>query len=104
MDFDKFKKIIKALAVHAIEFLAIAWVLLGLNPIEVYDKAKHQLTQYKNITGRQVHLFFDASTRLGNKANKYGLQEAKNVREGKDPYQEGYMIQIDKEIRENISR
>ena len=104
MDFDKFKKMTKALAIHAIEFLAIAWILLGLNPVEVYDKAKHQLTQYKNIIGRQVHLFFDASSRLGDKANKYGLNEAQSVRDGKSPYQEGYMIQIDEEIRENISR
>ena len=104
MDFDKLKKMIKALAIHAIEFLAIAWVLLGMNPFEVYDKMKYQLTQYKNISGRQIHLFFDASSRLGDKATKYGLNEAQSVREGKTPYQEGYMMQIDEEIRENISR
>ena len=103
MDFDKFQKMTKALAIHIIEFLAIAWILLGMNPFEVYDKMKHQLTQYKNISGRQIHLFFDASSRLGNKANKYGLNEAKSVREGKSPYQEGYMMQIDEEIRQNIN-
>ncbi len=104
MDFDKLKKMIVALAIHAGEFLIIAWILLGMNPFEVYDKIKHQFTQYKNISGRQIHLFFDASSRLGEKANKYGLNEAKSVSEGKDPYQEGYMMQIDEEIRQNINR
>ena len=104
MDFDKLKKMIVALAIHIAEFLIIAWILLGMNPFEVYSKMNHQLSQYKNIIDRQFHLFFDASSRLGDKANKYGLNEAKSVREGKDPYQEGYMMQIEDEIRQNIGQ
>lgn len=104
MDFDKIKKMTVALAIHVAEFLIIAWILLGMNPFDVYDKAKYQMTQYKNVIGQQFHLFFDASSRLGDKANKYGLNEAKSVRDGKDPYQDGYMMQIDDEIKQNIGR
>ncbi len=105
MDSRKFKNIILWLATHVTEFLIVAWFFLGSSPIETYHKAVHQLTSYKYMVANQFHLFFDASSRLGDKANKYGLNEAKNVREGRrDNYQHEHMKMIDDEINKNLNR
>ncbi|MBO7244947.1 MAG: hypothetical protein J6V53_06700 [Alphaproteobacteria bacterium] len=104
MDFEKLKKFLIWIGIRILEFFILTWFFLGMDPFETTGKTTHQLTQYKNIVSRQLHLFFDASSRLGAKANKYGLEEAQNVINGKDPYQEGYMMKIDNEIKENISK
>ena len=85
----KFMKSLKWLAIHIATFLLLVWFFMGINPQEACQKVNKQLSSYVGGVKSMWHDFTDASVRLGKKANKYGLQEAENVRQGKD-YYEGY--------------
>lgn len=91
----KMKKLMRALkwlAIHLGAFLLVIWFFMGINPQEAYQKTSNQLAMYISTIKGGWNDFSDASVRLGKKANKYGLQEAENVRQGKD-YYEGYKLQ-----------
>lgn len=103
MEFKTLKKAVIWLAIHITGFVVAVWFFLGFNPQQTYTQTIYQLTQYKNVVARQFHLFFDASARLGDKAHKYGLQEAEDVRAGKDYYSD-YNKQVDQELRNQINR
>ena len=96
-------KIIVWLAIHIGFFLVACWFFLGMSPFETYRKTVSQLSGYVREVKYGFHNFFDASTRLAGKANKYGLQEAKDVMAGKD-YYEGYDVKLDNQLREEIRK
>ncbi len=83
---------LKWLAIHIGAFLLVVWFFMGINPQEACQKVNKQLSGYVSGVKSMWSDFSDASVRLGKKANKYGLQEAENVRQGKDRY-EGYKLQ-----------
>ncbi len=88
------KKLGKALswtAIHLGAFLLAVWFFMGITPYEAMRKTSKQLNGYIYDVKSLWNDFFDASSRLGAKANKYGLQEAKDVMAGKD-YYEGFDI------------
>jgi hypothetical protein len=89
------------LLIHITQIVVAAWILFGFTPAETYKRTIKQFQSYKYSLQTHLHYFFDASARLGDKANKYGLQEANDVRAGKDRYS-GFNKQIDQEIRNNF--
>ena len=97
----KFKKASVWLLVHIIAFVVSVWFFMGIKPIDTYYKTTRQLSSYVNSIRSGFGLFADASSRLGAKANKYGLQEAKDVMDGKD-YYEGYDMNLNKTVRSGM--
>ena len=97
----KFSKALVWLALHITAFVISVWFFMGIKPIDTYYKTKRQLSSYVNSIGSSFGLFTDASSRLGSKAGKYGLQEAKDVMDGKD-YYEGYNMNLDKKVRSGM--
>lgn len=87
----KFGKALSWTVIHVGAFLLIVWFFMGINPYDAWRKTNKQLSGYVYEIRLFWNDFFDASTRLGAKANKYGFQEAKNVMEGKD-YYDGFDI------------
>lgn len=97
----KFKKAFVWLLVHVTGFVLVVWFFMGITPRDTYYKTTTQLSKYVNSVKSSFGLFTDASSRLGAKANKYGLQEAKDVMDGKD-YYEGYNMNLDQKVRSNM--
>lgn len=87
----KFIPILKWLAIHIGAFLLAVWFFMGITPKEACQKVDRQLSGYMHSVRSLWGDFSDASVRLGKKVNKYGLEEANNVRQGKD-YYEGYQL------------
>lgn len=85
----KFIRFLKWFAIHMGAFLLAVWILMGVSPQKACQDISKQFSSYVHGIKSFWYNFSDASVRLGKKANQYGLQEANNVRAGKD-YYEGY--------------
>lgn len=89
--------------VYALVYFLLTWILLGMGPKETYQKMSSQLRSYVVGTTDFFRNFTSASTRLAQKANKHGIQEAKIRYEGRD-YYDDYNQNVDSKVRQDFGR
>ena len=82
----KFMAILKWLAIHIGMFLLAVWFFMGVGPKDACRKVHGQLTGYVQSIKSMWGDFSGTAVRLGKKVNKYGFEEADNIRKGKDYY------------------
>lgn len=93
----KLTKICVWLIVHIIAFVLVAWIFLGLTPLETYQKFTTRMSSIRNGTFSFVSDAADAGNRLGKTANRH-YNDSERVRQGHDPY-EDYNADLDARTR-----
>ncbi len=99
------KNISKAIiwfVIHAIAFFVLTWVLLGMGPLETYNKIASRVISLKNGTITATNSVAKTAGSMGRVANHH-LNEANDRINGKDPYQD-YNSTLDANVRQGINQ
>ncbi len=101
MEFINFLfKLFVRIFLYALVFAALVWLLLGIGPIETWQRSVHNISRIGDRFGGVVTATTDTARDMKN-VTEYQLQKAADRIDGKDPY-EDYVKKLDEHVRQNI--
>ena len=101
MEFINFLfKLFVRIFLYALIFAALVWLLLGIGPIETWQRSVRNIARIGSRLGGAIETTTDTAKDMKNVAT-YQLQKAADRIDGKDPY-EDFSKQLDERIRQDI--
>lgn len=86
--------------IYAIIFMLFVWVLLGIKPMETWQRSIHNIVQIGDRLSRGIGVTVQTVDSMKNVAESQ-LQKASDRIDGKDPY-EDFSKRLDEQVRKDI--